>query len=88
MKISLVQMDLDWGEAEANLARAEKAIAANPGADLYVLPEMFTTGFATQADARLDEDPARTVDWMLGIAASGDCAVAATTLKHLWQQSP
>lgn len=78
MKISLVQMDLDWGEPGANLARASKAIAANPGADLYVLPEMFTTGFATQSDARLDEDPARTVDWMLSTAAAGDCAVAGS----------
>ena len=78
MKISLVQMDLDWGEPGANLARAEKAIAANPGADLYVLPEMFTTGFATQKDARLDEDPARTVDWMLSQAVSQDAAVAGS----------
>lgn len=79
MKISLVQMDLAWGDPQANLARAAEAIAAAAsGADLYVLPEMFTTGFATQADARLDEDPERTVGWMKAQARALDAAVAGS----------
>lgn len=78
MKVSLVQTDIAWGDPETNLARAAEAISAHPGADLYVLPEMFTTGFATQADARLDEDPGRTIAWMKARAAEGDCALAGS----------
>ena len=78
MKIYLVQTDIAWGEPEVNLQRAAEAISAHPGADLYVLPEMFTTGFATQEDARLDEDPTRTVAWMRALAAAGDCALAGS----------
>lgn len=78
MKISLVQMDLAWGDPEANRARAAQAIAACPGADLYVLPEMFTTGFATQPDARLDEFPERTLDWMKAQAQALDAALAGS----------
>ena len=78
MKVTLVQTDIVWGEPEANLARAAEALAASPGADLYVLPEMFTTGFATQPDARLDEDPERTVAWMKRLAAQTDAALAGS----------
>ena len=78
MKVALLQTDIAWGDPQANLERASEAIAAHPGADLYVLPEMFTTGFATQEDARLDGDPARTLAWMKAQAASGDCALAGS----------
>ena len=78
MKISLVQTDIVWGEPEANLAAAASLMAQQPGADLYVLPEMFTTGFATQPGAKLDEHPERTLAWMKARAAEGDCAVAGS----------
>ena len=78
MKVSLVQTDIVWGDPEANLAAAAAQIAIHPGSDLYLLPEMFTTGFATQPDARLDEDPERTLAWMKAQAARWDCAVAGS----------
>ncbi len=78
MKVGLLQTDIVWGDPEANLERASEALAAHPGADLYVLPEMFTTGFATQENARLDEDPERTLAWMKAQAAAGDCALAGS----------
>ena len=78
MKIAILQTDIVWGEAEANIKRAGELISSCPGADLYVLPEMFTTGFATQKGARLDEDPERTVSWMKTVAKAGDCAVCGS----------
>ena len=51
MKLTLLQTDIVWGDPEANRSRAEALIASQPGADLYVLPEMFTTGFATEEEA-------------------------------------
>jgi len=48
MKVAAVQMDIAWHDREANHAKArhfaEQAKAA--GADLLVLPEMFSTGFS------------------------------------------
>ena len=82
MKVTLVQTDIVWGDPEANLARAAEAIASAPGADLYVLPEMFTTGFATQPDARLDEDPERTVRWMQRMASECDAALAGSVAMY------
>ena len=50
MKISIIQTDIFWADPQANAVRADEAIANNPGADLYVLPEMFSTGFCTRPE--------------------------------------
>ena len=47
MKIALIQQDLVWGNPEENRKKVGKAIDQNPGADIYILPEMWTTGFVT-----------------------------------------
>ena len=78
MKITLVQTDIVWGDPAASLAAAESLMKSQPGADLYIFPEMFTTGFATQPGAKLDGDPARTLDWMKTRAREGDCALAGS----------
>lgn len=78
MKVAIIQQDIAWGDPESNLCRLEESMARVPGAELYVFPEMFTTGFATQDDAKLDEDPQRTLDWMKRKAAEGDCALAGS----------
>lgn len=78
MKAVLLQTDIAWGDPEANIKAAEALLAANAGADIYILPEMFTTGFATQEGARIDEDPERTVAWMKAQAEKYDAAVAGS----------
>ena len=44
MKITLLQQDISWGNPETNVRNAEQAMEACPGSDVYVLPEMFSTG--------------------------------------------
>ena len=38
----------------ANVARADEAISCLPDSDLFVLPEMFSTGFCTQPEGIAD----------------------------------
>ena len=45
MKITILQQNIVWANPTANVRKADEAINQNPGADLYVLPEMFSTGF-------------------------------------------
>ena len=78
MKVTLLQTDIVWGDPERNIALADAAMERSKGSDLYVLPEMFTTGFATQEGSKLDEDPRRTVSWMKEKAAAYDCAIAGS----------
>jgi len=44
MRVAAVQMSPRFGEIELNLERARALIAATP-ADVYVLPELFNTGY-------------------------------------------
>ena len=57
MKVCLIQHDIAWGDPQANCVHLDGLLATAPQADLYVLPEMFTTGFATLPDATVEHDP-------------------------------
>ena len=46
MRVAAVQMQIADGDPAVNLCRAAELINTNPGADLYVLPELWTTGYA------------------------------------------
>ena len=55
MKITLLQQDIVWGDPQANCQKASEFIDRNPGSDIYVLPEMFSTGYATEPEGFADE---------------------------------
>lgn len=78
MKIKIVQQDISWGQPSDNISRLDSILDANQGADVYVLPEMFTTGFATMEEATVEKAPTPTLDWMKKRAAQGNCAIAGS----------
>ena len=79
MKISLVQQNILWSNPAANIAHLEDILPAKSGStDLILLPEMFTTGFATSAVGIAEEQPYSSLEWMKRKAASVGCAVAAS----------
>jgi predicted amidohydrolase len=71
LKIALVQMDIAWEDAAANLVaaerRAQEAVAL--GARLVVLPEMFHAGF-TMRPERVAEPPGGPIESALGRVAA------------------
>ena len=77
MKISIVQSDIAWAQPASNRAHIDELTAGLDATDLIVLPEMFSTGFATEPGgiAESDDD---TLRWMLGKARERDCAVAGS----------
>ena len=78
MKISLVQMDLAWCDKESNLRRAEELIRLHPGADVYVLPEMFTTGFCMEPRLAAEPTDGVALAWMRSMAAAMDAAIVGS----------
>jgi len=76
-------MDLAWADPQTNVKKAEETIRKNPGADLYVLPEMFSTGFSTTPDGLVEEEPSPTLVWMKKTAAEMDCAIAGSVATHV-----
>ena len=78
MKICLIQHDIAWGDPQANCIHLDALLAAAPKAELYVLPEMFTTGFATLPGATVEHEPCAGLAWMQRKAAELDAAIAGS----------
>lgn len=69
LKVSLIQSELHWQNAEANLAMFEEKIWQIDGpTDLIILPEMFTTGFSMDAEKLAEPMNFRTFRWMRQMA--------------------
>ena len=82
MKVTILQRDIVWATPEENVRRADEAIDRNPGSDLYVLPEMFLTGFCTQPEGIAEPVENDTVRWMKDKAASIGAAIAGSIAVH------
>ena len=79
MKIALVQTDIKWCEPQANIAQTEALIATSETADLYVLPEMWSTGFVIEAqDVAQSEEQCEALKWMVTTAAARNCAISGS----------
>jgi len=80
MKISLIQMDIQLGQKQANLEHAaalmHEALASQP--DLIVLPELFGSGYAYAKLAEMAEvEGDMTLSWLKEIARRAGIHVVA-----------
>lgn len=80
MDVVLLQRDIIWADPKSNRAGIDKAFERNGRADLFVLPEMFSTGFATEPEGIAENEPCETLEWMKERAASLDAAIAGSVL--------
>lgn len=77
MKVSIIQHDIVWGNPAENRLRLQQQIEAQPGADLYVLTEMWSTGFATNPEGVAERDEA-SLQWMKDMAVQQQAAIAGS----------
>ena len=78
MKIAVVQMNLVARDVQQNIAHADALITANPGADLYVLPEMFSTGSDMEPDLVAEPLGGPSLQWMQRKAAEMGAAICGS----------
>lgn len=78
MKITLLQRDIIWADPEANIRKNECLFSVEGGSDLYIFPEMFSTGFCTKPEDTAEPAPSRTLTWMQSKAAQYHCALAGS----------
>lgn len=79
LKITIVQTDLAWRDAESNLQRFDRLIdTISEPTDLIILPEMFTTGFAMEPEPLAEEPNSKTFNWMLNKASARKCAITGS----------
>lgn len=83
MKISIIQSDILWARPEENRLRLEQKIRTMPQADLFVFPEMFSTGFCTEP-RKIAEEAGQpgSLEWMQTTARQQQCALAGSVATH------
>lgn len=77
MKVTILQTDIVWGDPKKNQRDAETLMDENEDSDLYVLPEMFSTGFATEPEGVAEADDC-SLKWMQAQSVKRKCAIAGS----------
>jgi len=81
MKIALIQIDLIWENAAANLANFDSKInEINSEVHLIILPEMFSTGFTMNASEVAETMQGETIEWMKLKAKQKNAAITGSVI--------
>jgi len=78
LSVCLIQHPLVWEAPADNRRQFEHRVRENAGADVFVLPEMFTTGFSMNAIGNAESPGGDTTRWMQDIAREMDCAITGS----------
>jgi len=82
MTVTILQTDVSWASPRANVDNAERLLSQHPGSDLYVLPEMWATGFATTPHDIAEGTCSIALEWMQQSARRHRCALSGSLLIH------
>ena len=84
MKVTLLQTDISWANPDENICQVQQLLAQSEESDLYVLPEMWSTGFATEPEGiASDEVGNAALEWMKSEAAKRHCAISGSLAIRL-----
>jgi predicted amidohydrolase len=79
LRVALIQTDLQWQAAAGNRQLLQHMLLPCAGhTDLIILPEMFTSAFATGSGAIAEEFPGPTLAWMQTMAAETNAAITGS----------
>lgn len=76
LKIAGLNLDIVWKNKEQNFSKIENEFSSIE-ADIFLLPEMFSTGFCMEAEEVADRD-LETLTWMRSFAKSKNASVAGS----------
>lgn len=88
LELALLQTSLVWQDAPANRERFAAMLEQARGADLVILPEMFTTGFSMEAAALAEPEEGPSYAWLreqtirLDAVVTGSLIVEAADGSH------
>jgi predicted amidohydrolase len=80
LKLALIQTELFWHDAAANRDRFTALLQQAKGADLVVLPEMFTTGFSMESALLAEEEGGQTHGWIRDQAVALNAVVTGSLI--------
>ncbi len=88
MKITAIQLDIQWLDAQTNCQRAEQLMDVAPAdTDLFVLPEMWATGFITTPTLHTAELSVMALRWMKRQAKAHNAAIAGSLPMRQWPEA-
>ena len=80
MKVTVIQQDIAWKDVQANIECVGKLLMEAERSDLYLLPEMCSTGFCMQPQDVAEEVEGPTVQAIKRYAAQLDAAIAVPVM--------
>lgn len=80
LKITIIQPNIIWEDAQANLDKYSEFISGIESTDLIILPEMFTTGFSMQPKKLMETMNGLSVQWMKETAKKKDASVLGSLI--------
>jgi len=80
MKVTIFQTDVHWANPDENVRNVEQLFEENTDSDLYVLPEMWATGFATRPQDIAENEDSIALKWMKHTACTYACAISGSLL--------
>lgn len=81
LKIALIQADLVWENINNNLKQFEgKILEVTAEVDLFILPEMFSTGFTMNAVKLAESSNGITLKWMKRMAKEKNAALTGSVI--------
>lgn len=78
MKITLVQSRPEWMAPERNRSALTAVLRSAGPADLFILPEMFATGFCVEPCGVAEPEGGPTLQWMARVAAERNAALVGS----------
>ncbi|MGH8437381.1 MAG: amidohydrolase [Pseudomonas sp.] len=88
LKLALIQTTLAWHDPAANFAHFEHLLEQARGADLIILPEMFTTGFSMDSAMLAEPEEGAAYTWLreqaqrLNAVLTGSVIIQAADGSH------
>ncbi|MFA6075359.1 MAG: nitrilase-related carbon-nitrogen hydrolase [Negativicutes bacterium] len=84
MRVAAVQMPVKDGSLDVNIEKLSELIDLNPGADLYLLPELWSSGFVVDRWSELSaKETPEVLNWMSKFAAKNNIWLCGSVIsKH------
>lgn len=75
MKVTVIQQDIVWKTPVANRVKMEQLLRSAPQSDIYIFPEMCSTGFCMQPNGIAEESGGETLRMVTEWAKEFDAAI-------------
>ncbi len=79
LKLGIIQLSISWHDKQKNCDRARYLIETND-AELFILPEMFSTGFTSEVEKCAESMEGETVKWFETTAKETNKAIIGSII--------